>query len=327
MEINSSNVHFNQEEKSNDWPWFHIGQPAEYNCLNPTQPIYIQDTIHIATKLRTRFLKPNIILPIGKYFATVDHLKEIIAEKTKDQYKFTISDLRPDDKMNYNAAEKIMEPHVSELLSEIPNSEGTRAYLKIMFYVTTAFNDPDLCVEDRIYRLWFSVFFLRIWRAWILNKQEYTLKNNFITSNCFSCIELNAHSMIRLVKSYHKNNEILKPELFVPCHFSSQPCEKLFRATRSFTSTFSTVVNFTMYEIINRLHRIEMLNVIKNDLSDTLSVENPFNRNCDEVKFTFSSNYRIAKEKKKSVITNKEEPDSMTDDKIKQIIDKCLLDV
>lgn len=29
--------------------------------------VYIQDTIHIATKLRNRLLKPSILLPMGKY--------------------------------------------------------------------------------------------------------------------------------------------------------------------------------------------------------------------------------------------------------------------
>lgn len=95
------------------------------------------------------------------FFAKVDDLESIIEQKTKDQHKLTISDLKSDDKMNYNAAEKIMAPHISEIFNDIPNSEGTRAYLKIMHFVTTAFNDPNLSAEEHIYiyRLWFSVFF------------------------------------------------------------------------------------------------------------------------------------------------------------------------
>lgn len=40
--------------------------------------------------------------------------------------------------------------------------------------------------------------------------------------------------------------------MFDPWHFNSQLCEKLFRATRSLTSTFPTVVNFSTYEIIGK---------------------------------------------------------------------------
>lgn len=89
--------------------------------------------------------------------------------------------------------------------------------------------------------------------------------------------------MIRLVKSFNKNSEILKCDMFIPWHFNSQPpCEKLFWATRSLTFTFSTVVNskinYCIYEIINCLHRIEILNTVKNDLSEIQTITNPLTK-------------------------------------------------
>lgn len=47
---------------------------------------------------------------------------------------------------------------------------------------------------------------------------------------------------------------------------SSQLCEQLFRATRSMTSTYSTVVNYSMLEILNRLNRIHYLEDVKTEL-------------------------------------------------------------
>lgn len=35
---------------------------------------YVQDTIHLAVKLKTRLLKPSVILPLGPYVATSAHL-------------------------------------------------------------------------------------------------------------------------------------------------------------------------------------------------------------------------------------------------------------
>lgn len=32
---------------------------------NPTMPYFVQDTVHIDTKLKTRLLKQGIVLPIG----------------------------------------------------------------------------------------------------------------------------------------------------------------------------------------------------------------------------------------------------------------------
>lgn len=44
-----------------------------------------------------------------------------------------MSDLRPDDKINYNTAEKIMAPHISELLSEVSNT--STSLLKVQEHI------------------------------------------------------------------------------------------------------------------------------------------------------------------------------------------------
>ena len=41
---------------------------------NPTAVAYVQDTIHLAVKLKARLLKISIILPLGKYVAGLHHL-------------------------------------------------------------------------------------------------------------------------------------------------------------------------------------------------------------------------------------------------------------
>jgi len=63
--------------KVSSWSWFIIGEPPIIPDQEQNKEIYIQDTVHILTKLRTRFLKSNIIIPMGNYFATVDHLMEL----------------------------------------------------------------------------------------------------------------------------------------------------------------------------------------------------------------------------------------------------------
>jgi len=44
---------------------------------------------------------------------------------------------------------------------------------------------------------------------------------------------------------------------------------QFFRATRSLTSTYSTVVNFSMKDINNRLKRIEAITTIKTELESS----------------------------------------------------------
>lgn len=242
--------------------WFKLGSSDGYNSQSRKQQIYVQDTTHIGTKLRTRMLKPAIVLPLGKYNASVAHLYFLVDTFSKDKHLLNKSDLNSVDKMNYRAAEKMCSNEVISLLKSIPDTEGTTAYLMVMQFVISAFNDHSLSIPDRVYKLWFAVFFLRQWKIWIKNNNFYNCTANFISLNSYYCIELNAHALIQLI-----NTPDLIPELFVPWLYSSQPCEQLFRATRSLTSTFNTVVNFSVKELLNRVKRIEILNTISNELS------------------------------------------------------------
>lgn len=132
-----------------------------------------------------------------------------------------LSDICPDDRQNFSSLEKIMRPHVANSLREcIPGSEATLFYLKLCYYVTSAFLDPKLSPSERIYRMWFAIFFLRIWRCWILQLEksskeptEYCLHDNFITMNANECIELNGHALVQLVMKFRNEN---KSDLFIP---------------------------------------------------------------------------------------------------------------
>jgi len=96
---------------------------------------------------------------MGDYFATVDHLMELTRTFSKDKLLLTVSDLKPEDKMNFLSAEKMCSTRVLTILADIPNIQATIAYLKIMNYIITAFLDKEVNIEERIYKMWFGVFF------------------------------------------------------------------------------------------------------------------------------------------------------------------------
>lgn len=99
-------------------------------------------------------------------------------------------------------------------------------------------------------------------------KKQYTIKDNFLTNNCYLCIELNAHNLIKLITQFKdKRLYSLTPEMFCPTMFSSQMCEKLFRIAQSMTSTYSTVINFSIKDLLYRIDRFKQTNTIMNDLS------------------------------------------------------------
>lgn len=227
-----------------------------------TKPMVIQDTVHIGTKLRTRFLGSSIVIPLGNYIASKTHLEVLLTVVTKDKHLLAKNDLNCDDKMNFDAVEKISKEHVIELLNtHIPQSQGTVAYLKIIRFVLDSFLSKHLTPSERLYKIWFATLFLRILRHWILAHKDYTLKNNFITANSYMCIEFNAHALVIAILKFGEHNQDQHlDQHFLPWLFSTQPCEKLFRATRSMTSTFSTVVNFSLLDILKRIDRIHFLN-------------------------------------------------------------------
>ena len=99
---------------------------------------------------------------------------------------------------------------------------------------------------------------------WIVNSKEYSIQNNFITENSYSCIELNAHSLIILLQTARKSGHN-----FLLWLHGSQSCEKLFRTVRSMSSTFSTVVNFGMLGLLRRLHRLQIQFHLETSSHDT----------------------------------------------------------
>jgi len=135
--------------------------------LNKVEECYVQDTTHIITKMRTRFLKEEIILQMGNYLATVDHLHYLVKNVSKDKHLLTSLDLKGEDKMNYSAGEKMCSSRVISQLKQIANTDGTIAYLNIMNYIILSFLNDSTSLSDRVYYMWYSVFFLRLWRAWI----------------------------------------------------------------------------------------------------------------------------------------------------------------
>jgi len=118
-----------------------------------------------------------------------------------------------------------------------------------------SFLNKELNPLDRIKDAWFALFFVRYWRQWILSHKDYTLERNFISLNSYICIELNAHALLILLLILRDN---YKSDCFYPWLMGSQPCERAFRAARSISPTFSTVINFTVLGLIRRLHKLQI---------------------------------------------------------------------
>lgn len=232
--------------------WFSMSDEAILRCL--------QDTLHILTKMRNRLLttlKNPEMLPFGpNNFIQVQHVQYLLDNCRKDEHLLTQSAITPTDKQNIQSIKSIIEPRVTDLLSEkLPLSRATVFYLQMMRNINDSYLDKQLSPLSRINKIWSCVFVLRIWRKYIRAEKNYTMKKNCITTNCYSCIELNAHTMVHLIMHLRDNN---MPDLFKLDLMDSQPCESFFRQIRSLTTTNSTVVNFSLKEMLERLNRINL---------------------------------------------------------------------
>lgn len=186
---------FVQEIRIPHWCHIHIDKNDLY---------FIQDTTHVVTKLKTRVLKPNILLPMGNFVVNADHLYILTEMHGKDEHFLTKSDLILEDKMNYESGRKLCHPRIMKLLSDISDSAATIQYLKLMNFMIESFIEKEDNLEARVHKIWYNIFFLRFWRKWIIDYPNYTLKENFITLNTFTCIELNGHMLIKINKLFKK---------------------------------------------------------------------------------------------------------------------------
>lgn len=247
---------------------------------------FLQDIVHIGTKLRNRLLSEYAILILGNKIASVTHLKMLINHISKDVHGLVYSDICPDDRQNFGSLQKIMEPRVHDALQKyIVNSEGIIEYIRICQEIISSLYDDDVTPLDRIFRLWRSTFFLRACRLHILNNHNANLNDNFITSNAHMCIELNAKNLIVLTKTFR---DAKLDKLFLPTIFNSQPCEETFRKLRSMGTINYTKINFTLLEVIHLIGRIDLMNEImyfKLGDSDVFFPRNPVKK----------SNYSIDK--------------------------------
>lgn len=163
--------------------------------------------------------------------------------------------------MNFEAIDKLTATSVTSLLTD-DESKATQRLLIITRYILDAFLEKSLCIKQRIYFLWYANFFFRLWRSWIRDQEHWTLTKHWMTLNTYTCIELNAHALLVMIEKCRTNNN---PEILLPWLYSSQPCEKFFRQTRSMTSTYLTRVNFDLLDLLQRRHKIHGINTIVSD--------------------------------------------------------------
>ncbi|CAF3917309.1 unnamed protein product [Rotaria magnacalcarata] len=232
-----------------------------------------QDSVHICTKLWNRILSSTTTILIGDQAVTVDHLLQLIKSSSKASHNLVKSDVIPKDRQNYQSCEKISSEAAFNALSSVPNSRATQIYLQIIRNIRLAFISTETKYIDRIYYAWLNVFIVRFWYTWftkttkneldsILNQRNYikqnirtsTKRQYFMAHPALFSIEINSHTLVYialLVIQCQLPEECLNVSLF-----NSQSCEREFRLCRSMSGPFSSIVNFTVEQFIQRVKKL-----------------------------------------------------------------------
>ena len=236
----------------------------EWFQIHPKSTVsYVQDIVHVGVKLKSRLLKPSVLLPMGPQFcASGNHLQIVRMEYGKDEHNLRERDVTHKDKQNFDAVLHIM--NSCHLLKTIPEAKGTAVYVEMMKCVVDSYLDKSLSPLDRIEKAWYANFFARYWKQWMLLSDKYTLKDNFLTSNAYQCIELNAHALITFLMNA-RDNANSNDVVFLPWLLGSQTCERIFRSARSMSTVFSSVLNFSILGLLRRLHRLNIQSVLQAD--------------------------------------------------------------
>ncbi|CAF4628340.1 unnamed protein product [Rotaria socialis] len=250
------------------WPWFYLRSKQLL--------LFFQDPIHLATKWRNRLLSSTAQLRLGTQHISIDHLIDIVEDSnySKLDHGLTRSDLNPKDRQNFNSCVKIAKDDVLSILVADADTYGTFIYLHLLKKIISTYVEKTTKINERLQSAWCIVFVCRMWWTWIQHKvfasttASTTTKRNskatfFITKTAYFSVELNAHNLlyiILLVKQKQLPKEALNVYLF-----NSQSCESMFRNARSLSGTYSTRINFTVADFLNRSQKISMLNRIKCD--------------------------------------------------------------
>jgi hypothetical protein len=167
--------------------------------------------------------------------------------------------------MNHKVVLKLSSDNVLNLLKDkVTDSNGTIQFLTMLRLLNEAFAESNVPVEKRVYNAFYCLIFFRIWKYHCHVSSDMKM-DSFVSNESYLAMELNAWNLLKLVIICR----VIGAKFFQPQLAMSQTCEKCFSIVRTFTSTFSTVVNFSSLELIERLHKVqlqeEIINILKDD--------------------------------------------------------------
>lgn len=95
------------------------------------------------------------------------------------------------------------------------------------------------------------VFRLRYWRLWLSSDGIYNLSHNVISANAYLSIEINAHTLLLVIRKFRIENI---PELLLTWLFRNQ---EIFRNMQPLSPVVLNKPNLTKSEFLDRVRKAD----------------------------------------------------------------------
>jgi hypothetical protein len=73
--------------------------------------------------------------------------------------------------------------------------------LQVVWHYTSIFFDITWTLAERVEAASFVLHFLRVWRSWLLHHPSFTLKENFISRQCYEDVTISVHNVVLQIRS------------------------------------------------------------------------------------------------------------------------------
>lgn len=95
----------------------------------------------------------------------------------KDKHQLTASVLNPIDRQNFSSVLQMCDPKVTQLLKQhLVESKATALFLQITNNIIESFMNQNMASLQRIRKIWYALFIIRIWRNFILTQKNIHLQ-------------------------------------------------------------------------------------------------------------------------------------------------------
>ena len=222
-----------------------------------------QDYIHNGKKATFPLDHATRKLAVGTHMAHMNHL---ILVKTYFDFKehgLRSEDVENQDRQNWASAQRKLFPRVQKCLKKLEKGEsssgrkedvlGTRMYLYVFYMYIEIFFSLKLTLYERVQYASTVANFLRIWRSWIYHSPSHSLKENFITMQCYTDVIISCHAAVLHIRA----GRIFTPsEEMILSKTGSNCCEDYFSSNGSFVMNRHTYRFADMVETLPKMNRV-----------------------------------------------------------------------